>query len=198
MKIILTRHGETLENIEGRLQGHLHGTLSEKGKEQAKLLAKRLENEKIDKIISSDLARAFDTAKEIHQYHPNIDLTKKENLRERNLGELQGKLKSELGINKEKLIAGTIESRNGETQKEMFERANKLVNDLLKDNSQTILLVGHNGINMAIIANLLSKSFKEYSNITPQNNTAVTVFEINNKLPAKIIVNNCTKHLEND
>lgn len=34
MKFILIRHRKTIENTEGILQDHLHGTLSELGKEQ--------------------------------------------------------------------------------------------------------------------------------------------------------------------
>ncbi len=42
MKIILTRHGRTVENDAGILQGHLSGTLNDTGKEQARRLAERL------------------------------------------------------------------------------------------------------------------------------------------------------------
>ena len=45
MKLIITRHGETIENTEGIIQGHLHGTLSKLGKEQARKVAERLKKE---------------------------------------------------------------------------------------------------------------------------------------------------------
>ena len=67
MKLILTRHGETVDNIKGILQGQNPGKLSENGIQQAKQLALRLKNENIDAIYSSDLARAADTAKEIYK-----------------------------------------------------------------------------------------------------------------------------------
>ena len=38
MRIILVRHGETDENAAGIIQGHLPGTLSVRGREQARLL----------------------------------------------------------------------------------------------------------------------------------------------------------------
>ena len=65
MKLIITRHGETEENKAGIIQGHLPGHLSEAGIEQAKKVAFRLKDEKINFIYSSDLDRAADTAKEI-------------------------------------------------------------------------------------------------------------------------------------
>jgi broad specificity phosphatase PhoE len=93
MKLILTRHGETEENKLGIMQGHMPGKLSGLGIEQAKRLALRLKEERIDFIYSSDLARASDTAKAIAKYHPNTPIEFVEELRERDLGEFQGKKK---------------------------------------------------------------------------------------------------------
>ncbi|GBE19836.1 glucosyl-3-phosphoglycerate phosphatase [archaeon BMS3Abin17] len=71
MKLILVRHGETEENKRREIMGQKQGTLSSLGIEQAKKVAQRLKDEKIDYIFSSDLARASDTAKEIHKFHQN-------------------------------------------------------------------------------------------------------------------------------
>ncbi len=89
MKLILTRHGLTIENTEGRVQGQLHGTLNEKGAEQAQKLGHRFKEEPFDIIYSSDLKRAADTAKEIHKHHPTVPIVFTEKLRERDLGYLQ-------------------------------------------------------------------------------------------------------------
>src|SRR5688572_20683179 len=43
--LLLVRHGETVWNPEGRLQGHRDVPLSEKGREQARRLAHRLSAE---------------------------------------------------------------------------------------------------------------------------------------------------------
>ena len=48
MKLILVRHGETEANVARIMQGCSPGVLSKLGKEQAKKLADRLKNEKID------------------------------------------------------------------------------------------------------------------------------------------------------
>ena len=65
MRLILTRHGKTVENMNDIMQGWLPGELSEEGKEQAKHVAERLKDRKIDVAYSSDLKRCVDTAKEI-------------------------------------------------------------------------------------------------------------------------------------
>ncbi len=51
MKIILTRHGWTVENDKQILQGHTHGQLAREGAMQAKKLARRLKKEKIELFI---------------------------------------------------------------------------------------------------------------------------------------------------
>ena len=69
--LLLTRHGETIENQRHVLQGQLPGTLSPLGKEQAVVLAEQLKQEPLDVIVCSDLARSYDTAKVVAGYHGN-------------------------------------------------------------------------------------------------------------------------------
>ena len=64
MRLILVRHGETNENKNKVVQGFLNTTLSKIGIQQAKKVANRLKDEKIDFAYSSDLDRAKQTAKE--------------------------------------------------------------------------------------------------------------------------------------
>ncbi|WP_310831679.1 histidine phosphatase family protein [Paenibacillus pedocola] len=61
----LIRHGSTLWNKEGRIQGHTDNPLDEEGLEQAAALAERLSMETWDYIYSSDLLRARQTAEVI-------------------------------------------------------------------------------------------------------------------------------------
>ena len=63
--IIVVRHGETVWNVEGRWQGHFNSPLTDKGKLQAEALAKRLKAIDFNHLYSSDLGRAFETAKPI-------------------------------------------------------------------------------------------------------------------------------------
>lgn len=65
--VYLIRHGETDWNVEGRWQGHTDVPLNKKGLTQARMLAKRLQNEGVafHAIYSSDLVRAYQTAWEV-------------------------------------------------------------------------------------------------------------------------------------
>ena len=60
--LLLARHGETDWNREGRWQGHTDVELNERGREQARALARQLADEPIDVIYASDLRRAHETA----------------------------------------------------------------------------------------------------------------------------------------
>jgi probable phosphoglycerate mutase len=194
MKIILVRHGETEENKQGIVMGGaVHGTLSELGKEQAKKLANRLKDEKIDVIISSDLDRAIKTAEEIAKFHPNAKVEIKEELRERDFGEYQGKKKQDIENWEEKILS-LNHHESMETFEELSKRINKLIKYLEKNYpKKTIVLVGHGLINSVFI-NLLLQEEAHKNNIT--NNTSVTIFELDENGKYELKLFNCTKHLE--
>jgi len=71
--LYLARHGETLWNVEGRLQGHLDSPLTEVGKRQAGWLRRSLESIPFDAIYTSPSGRAYHTA-EILRGDRNVDI----------------------------------------------------------------------------------------------------------------------------
>ncbi|HEY4999110.1 MAG TPA: histidine phosphatase family protein, partial [Usitatibacter sp.] len=88
-RFIVVRHGQTEWNVAARIQGHGDSPLTAEGVAQAEALARRLAGEKFDRIVSSDLARAHETAKRIAALsgHPvGIDAR----LRERSFGAGEG------------------------------------------------------------------------------------------------------------
>ena len=195
MRLIITRHGETEENKAGILQGHLHGTLSDLGKEQAGKLAERLRGEKIDLIVSSDLDRAHDTAKAVAKFHPDVDLTLDKRLRERFLGGFQGKRKEEdLGINKDRLIADVLQGDGVETSEELYSRAGDLLNSVTDLDSQNVLLVGHNGICKNILRNIMRP--ENHDDVPGLKNTSVSIFEIDEDKNFNEVLLNDVGHLE--
>lgn len=192
MKLIITRHGQTEENKAGIIQGHLPGKLSDEGITQAKALAKRLENEHFDFIYSSDLARATDTSKEIAFYHVSTPIAFTKELRERNMGELQGKNRCDtISLN------SIGEIKNGETLQELFIRAKNFLDFLgEKHAKETILLVCHGGIGKALIAAIFGKDFSYIKNMESLDNTSVSIFEIDQNRKYSTICYNSIKHLE--
>ncbi len=196
MKIILTRHGETLENKAGIIQGHLPGKLSETGILQAQKLSERLKTEKIDAVYSSDLARAADTAKEILRYHAGKVVVYTKKLREIYLGSWQGKCKKDLGLSSKTMEMTTLPA-DAESNKELYHRANNFLKTITHKHliaNHTVLLIGHNNINKAIIAALYGKSAGEIKKIDNFFNTSVSIVEIT-KTKKIALLFNCKKHL---
>ena len=62
MKLILIRHGESEGNAGGFVQGRLDFGLTSLGRAQAHATAERLRGLKVDRLVSSPLKRAFETA----------------------------------------------------------------------------------------------------------------------------------------
>ena len=89
MKLIAIRHGETEWNAQGREMGQLDSALTERGIQQARLVAGRLNQAVFHALYSSDLGRAIQTAEIIAakcQKQVQLDA----GLRERHMGIFQG------------------------------------------------------------------------------------------------------------
>lgn len=197
MKIFLTRHAQTEENANGIVQGQIPGKLSQKGKVQAKKIAERLKTWHIDYLYSSDLARAVETAKEIAKYHPHIPLQYDSDLRERDLGVLQGKKNTDIGYQDNDYVVENIKPKEGETLEELYNRAQKFIEKLQKKHPRgRILCTGHEGINRAIIAAILKKGPDGIKEVTDQYNTALNVIELTKNRKFKIHKINSIDHLK--
>lgn len=88
--VLLIRHGETVWNGEGRIQGHLDSALSATGRAQAVALGEQLADEGIDVLASSDLGRALATAAAIAAT-TDLEVVVDSRLRERSFGTLEGR-----------------------------------------------------------------------------------------------------------
>lgn len=93
LELWLIRHGETEWNRQGRIQGHSDNPLNDLGRAQARALGGRLAVERFDRIYSSDLGRAIETAR---LAFPDHAIETDVRLREVSAGVLEGKVSSEL------------------------------------------------------------------------------------------------------
>jgi probable phosphoglycerate mutase len=94
--IFLIRHGETIGNA-SRVVQHPEDPLSPRGIAQAEALARRLADEGVTTILSSDYARARGTAERLQQ-RTGAPLVFEPLLQERNFGDLRGTPYSEIGF----------------------------------------------------------------------------------------------------
>ncbi len=90
--IYLFRHGETYFNEDHRFTGWIDSKLSPKGIRQAKKIAQKLKNKRIDVAFQTRLSRSKDTLKYVLKYHPECKtIIVNDKMIERSYGKLQGK-----------------------------------------------------------------------------------------------------------
>ncbi|HEU4437894.1 MAG TPA: histidine phosphatase family protein [Methylomirabilota bacterium] len=118
--IFLIRHGETLGNVSRTVQLP-DNPLSPRGIAQAERLAKRLEREGVAAILSSDLARATETALHLARV-TGLPVEHDALLQERNFGDLRGTPYAELGFD---MFAPGYAPPNGETWEVFHERVDR-------------------------------------------------------------------------
>lgn len=169
-ELILSRHGETLENQQHILQGQLPGTLSPLGISQAKQLAENLKDEQIDAVVCSDLARSLDTAAPIARArgltpHPTPLL------REMDWGIYTGQQLHD--VDWLHLPPG-VESLDA-----LFQRAIDFTEYLKKHfPHQRVLAIGHGAFNRAIIAYLQGQTAIDMIDLPIMENTSYLHFKI--------------------
>ncbi len=142
--IFLVRHGETVDNARQIMQGQTQGCLNERGREQARQVARRLAAEQIDAIVASDLQRAVQTA-EIIAEPLGLPLVTTPLLRERDWGSFTGRFIPDL--------RGEVWPDDIESEEALLERA-RLVLIYITTTwpGKRVVAVGHGIINKAILA----------------------------------------------
>jgi broad specificity phosphatase PhoE len=183
-KLILVRHGETYENVMKVSQGHMNTQLTEKGIRQAKEVAEKLKDEKVDFCYCSDLDRCLDTAKEIVKFHPHLKIIPVKELREQAKGKSEGQ--------KHEVVYAKFDQANvpyhlwdyggGETLLEVSEKVISFVDSLKKKHpKKTILLVSHGGPISALLVKVNNESLTENEKYQFKN-TEFKIIDYNSNL----------------
>ena len=155
--LLLTRHGETLENRRHVLQGQLPGTLSPLGLSQAERLAECLAGESLDAVVCSDLARSYDTACAVARLH-GLEPQPTPLLREMDWGIYTGETLEDVDWYH---LPPSVES-----VEELYRRA------------ACLLAVGHGAFNRAILAYLGGKQPFDMVEMPIMENTSIERLEI--------------------
>ena len=197
MKLILVRHGETKENIQSIMQGHLPGHLTKKGVMQAKKLARRFSKNHFDIIYSSDLLRCKDTLKEIRKYHPKTHVRYAKELRERSFGVWEGRPQEVINehLKRRGIVWRDWKPSGGEASVQMTNRVKRFYKKILKKHpDDTVLWITHGGVIYKVLYRILRETYDE--NEKPQTmNTAVSIIELDTEGNHKLHLVNCVKHL---
>ena len=140
--IYLIRHGQTDWNVERRIQGQTDIPLNINGKKQAEEASVEISNLKIDKIFSSDLSRAKETA-EIINKKVGAKITYDKRLREVNYGEYEGIQIDKFTDKEWEIFNETPEKIKGESREQVYERVKSFLNEI--NSNENTLIVTHGG-----------------------------------------------------
>jgi broad specificity phosphatase PhoE len=169
--LLLSRHGETDWNAEGRWQGHADIALSEHGRAQARGLAHRLEKTSIAAIYASDLQRSRETAQIVAAPHA-LEVVSLAELREVDVGEWSGLTREEIEDRwpegSQAWHDGHRGWMQGESYEEMAARVVACLDRLARMHERDqILYVGHGGTIRAVLAHAHRISYTAYRELHP-------------------------------
>jgi broad specificity phosphatase PhoE len=161
IKIYIARHGETIWNVEGRIQGRSDPDLSPKGYGQSLALLEQLKDRPISAIYTSTLQRSILTAQPIAQYL-NRPLQKHLELDEIAFGILEGKqflnLDEEIRSEWEKFKKDRYAYHlpQAENYTDVTNRVRPFLEKILHlHQEEEILIVGHRVVNQMMMGVLL-------------------------------------------
>ncbi len=167
-RLLVLRHGVTDHNRGGVWQGHLDTHLSGDGRDQARAAAMELAAYRPDVVVSSDLARAAQTAQVLAQVC-GLAVRLDERLREVNVGAWQGMSAQEVEDvypgSQAAILAGQDLPRggHGETLAEVAVRAAAAAREVAQelDDGGVAVLVTHGVASRALIGELLDWDQRE-------------------------------------
>jgi broad specificity phosphatase PhoE len=196
MKLFCVRHGETLYNLEGRIQGQSDSLLSPLGKRQCRAVAATFTGGEIDAIIASPLSRALDTAQAIAD-HLRLTVSVDPRLMEIHAGVFQGHTWEEI---EQKYPADAARWRTqdpdfripaGESRRDVMTRAMAAFEAIRESGCRQAVVVAHGGSLSAAIKALLEIPAARNPFTFSNGSISTLVWESN----VKLLTLNVTSHL---
>lgn len=178
MKLYMIRHGQSQTNLEHRFTGQADAPLTDQGKEDARRAGKLLKNVRFDRVYSSDLSRAVETAQIALDQEP----IRLEMIRELSVGSLawrkvadcEAEYGEELWKNRN---AYNYKPYGGETEAELQKRARDFLTMLENDPCDTVAAFSHAGFITCVLTQVLGASFDRKHIACPNGSVSVFAFD---------------------
>ena len=187
MYIYIFRHGQTIWNASKLLQGRSDIELNENGIRLAEETGRNLADVHFDRIYSSPLKRAYNTACLIRGGR-DIEIIKDDRLKELCFGEYEGRNFVELLADETDPFYYFYDHpelykapANGETLEEITKRAEEfLVSEIepLKDKCERIMIVAHGALNKALLRHIRQNELKDYWQGGLQRNCSAAIVSL--------------------
>ena len=159
------RHGQTDWNAQKRIQGITDIPLNNRGIFEARLAAHEVSKIKWDRIISSPLSRAYQTAEILNQ-RIGLQIETDDRLAELNLGNLEGKSLSLLTPRMWEILGKAPQKIRAEGLPAAFDR----IDDFMRtfDYSQNTLVVTHSGLFRVVAYYMQNPNGFNYDTFSPR------------------------------
>lgn len=167
MKLLCVRHGETVFNQAGRIQGQFDSQLSPLGRRQCVAVAEALAGEAIDAVIASPLTRALESAQVIAD-RLGLSVAVDPRLMEIHAGVFQGHSWDEIEVRYPSEAAEwrtqdpDFRIPGGESRRDVMQRAGAALADVRETGYRQAIVVAHGGS--------LSAAFKALLGIPAERN----------------------------
>jgi broad specificity phosphatase PhoE len=173
VRLLLARHGQTEWHRDNRYVSRTDIGLTDTGREQARYLARRVEQEGVELVLCSPLTRALETAKPAAAAL-GLELETDERLRELDFGEWEGKTLPELREEDPDAVHLFVENAEhgfpgGEPLSGGAERVLAVFADLGRSHAgRTVLVVAHNTLLRLALCRILGIPLGRYRRVMPR------------------------------
>jgi broad specificity phosphatase PhoE len=198
--VYFIRHGQSTANLSQCFAGHIDVSLTDLGRKQAVCTAEFLADKPIDAVYSSDLSRAYDTARTIADKH-GLTVQTSPQLREIYAGEWEGRRFDDLEENEESYRhwireIGTATCRGGESVVALQQRVADAVAEIVaKHPNESICIVSHGTPIRTMTALWTDTPIELLLTVPWASNASATVVEFTSPHEGKIVAADLHEHL---
>lgn len=195
LTLYITRHGQTEWNVQQRMQGWADSPLTSNGVEAATQLGAYLQEVPLNAVYSSTSGRTIHTAQLIIGERDNIPLIQKEDLREINIGEWQGKTSTEIEKDYSEQVKiyyenpNQFESISGENFHTLKKRIGRAIEEIVDAHPNGhVLIVTHGVVKKCLINHFNGVELNSLWEPPFIHGTSLTIMEIDHNYKNFIVV----------
>ena len=185
-RLFLVRHGETDWNREGRFQGRMDVPLNDAGLRQAEAAACALKGTPFDRILSSGLSRALQTARPLARTIPGVEIEIDDDLSEIAHGLWEGRTAGEV----EAVFPGalvqwhtnpqTVVMPQGESLEDVGDRAWPALMRIARGEGETIAIFSHDAVLKVLLMKVLDCPLSSFWRFQLANGS-ITLLELGDR-----------------
>ncbi|KAK9236852.1 histidine phosphatase superfamily [Lipomyces kononenkoae] len=163
VQIFIVRHGQTRENAQRIIQGHLNTNLNEEGIRQSRLCGEALRKISFDAIWSSDLNRCIQTRDNALRSHlerlPDSRIHTTELLRERGFGDVEGHDYKTVvrALRQRNLTWETVGESTKAFQMRLLKAWDEVISEARMNYLQRVIIISHGGAISSLVHILLKR-----------------------------------------